>query len=82
MLDIIDQIREKTDMPSQAICNAVRVSYSNYSRWIARRKRMDTLVRQPGPPKVGRPDFGRLCADIMTLPAVAADRPRFAPDAI
>jgi hypothetical protein len=67
MLDIIDQIRDKTGMPYQAICEAVRVPYSNHVRWLSRRKRYDALVRPPGPRKVGRPDFGRLKTEIMAL---------------
>jgi transposase InsO family protein len=67
MLDIIDQIRIKTEMPYQAICGAVRIPYPSYIRWCTRRKRRDAVVRQPGPCKVGLPDFSRLNQEIMSL---------------
>jgi hypothetical protein len=67
MLVIIDQIREKTSMPYRAICGAVRVPYPSYVRWFTRRKRMDAVVRQPGPQKVGLPDFSMLNSDLVSL---------------
>jgi len=67
MLDIIDQIREKTGMPYQAICKAVRVPYPSYMRWFRRRKCMNAVVRQPGPQKVGQPDFSMLNVEIVSL---------------
>jgi transposase InsO family protein len=67
MLDVIDRIREKTDMPYQAICSAVRVPYPSFMRWRMRRTREAPLVRQPGPQKTGTPDFSRLAQDIMRM---------------
>jgi len=67
MLTIIDQIRERTAMPYRAICEAVRLPYPSFIRWHLRRKRNTPLVRQPGPPKVTPPDFGRLGQDIAQL---------------
>lgn len=67
MLVIIDQIRERTGMPYTSICKAVRVPYPSYVRWSTRRKRMDAVVRQPGPQKVGLPDYSMLNVEIMSL---------------
>lgn len=67
MLAVIDQIREKTDMPYRAICSAVRLPYPSFIRWRMRRKEDAPLVRQPGPPKVKPPDFERLGQDIAEL---------------
>ena len=67
MLAVIDQIREKTGMPYQAICSAVRLPYPSFIRWRMRRKKDTPLVRQPGPPKVKPPDLGRLQQDIAAV---------------
>jgi hypothetical protein len=67
MLAMIDQIKEKTGMPYRAISNAVRLPYTSFIRWHMRGKRDAPLVRQPGPPKVKPPDFGRLKLDIAQL---------------
>jgi len=67
MLAVIDQIREKTDMPYRAICSAVRLPYPSFIRWRMRREQDTPLVRQPGPPKVKPPDFERLGQDIAEL---------------
>jgi len=67
MLNVIDQIREKTRMPYQAVCDAVQLPYPSFKRWHKRRKADTPLVRQPGPPKVEPPDFNRLTQDIAAL---------------
>jgi hypothetical protein len=67
MLAMIDQIREKTGMPYRAISSAVRLPYPSFIRWRMRQKKDVPLVRQPGPPKVKPPDFGRLKLDIAQL---------------
>ena len=67
MLTVIDQIRERTRMPYREICSAVRLPYPSFIRWRMRRKQDTPLVRQPGPPKVQPPDFGRLEQDIAQL---------------
>jgi hypothetical protein len=67
MLTVIDQIRERTDMPYREICSAVRIPYPSFIRWRMRRKQETPLVRQPGPPKVKPPDFSRLTQDIAAL---------------
>jgi hypothetical protein len=67
MLIVIDQIKERTGMPYRAICSAVRLPYPSFVRWRERRKQDAPLVRQPGPPKVKPPDFGRLEQDIAQL---------------
>jgi transposase InsO family protein len=67
MLAVIDQMREKTGMPYQAICRAVKLPYSSFIRWRLRSKKATPLVRQPGPPKVKPPDFNRLAQDIAGL---------------
>ncbi len=67
MLAVIDQMREKTGMPYQAICSAVRLPYSSFIRWRLRRMNATPLVRQPGPPKVKPPDFDRLQQDLAGL---------------
>jgi hypothetical protein len=67
MLDIIGQIQDKTGMPCRGVCAAIRVPYSNYVRWRSRYRRGRALVRQPGPQKIGRPDFGKLNAEILEL---------------
>lgn len=67
MLAMIDHIREKTGMPYREISNAVRVPYSSFVRWRTRHKDDVPLVRQPGPPKIKPPDFGRLKQDIAEL---------------
>jgi transposase InsO family protein len=64
---MIDQIREKTGMPYRDIVSAVRLSYPSFIRWRTRRKQDTPLVRQPGPPKVKPPDFGKLTQDIGAL---------------
>jgi len=67
MLAIIAQIRERTRMPYRAICGAVRLPYPSFIRWRMRREQDTPLVRQPGPPKVKPPDYGRLTQDIAQL---------------
>lgn len=67
MLVIIDQIRERTEMPYGAICSAVRLPYPSFIRWRLRRMNATPLVRQPGPPKVKPPDFNRLAEDMAQL---------------
>jgi len=67
MLAVIEQIRERTRMPYRAICRAARLHYPSVVRWRMRRKRDMPLVRQPGPPKINPPDFGRLKEDIKEL---------------
>jgi len=54
-------------MPYREICSAVRLPYPSFIRWRMRRKQDTPLVRQPGPPKVQPPDFGRLEQDIAQL---------------
>jgi hypothetical protein len=67
MLIIMDQIKERTDMPYRAICEAVRLPYPSFIRWRMRRDKDAPLVRQPGPPKVKPPDLNRLGQDIAQL---------------
>jgi hypothetical protein len=67
MLNVIEQIREKTRMPYQAICDTVQLPYPSFKRWHKRRKADTPLVRQPGPPKVMPPDYGKLKQDIAVL---------------
>jgi transposase InsO family protein len=67
MLTMIDQIREKTGMSYRAISNTVRLPYPSFIRWHMRNKKDTPLVRQPGPPKVKPPDFGRIEQDIAQL---------------
>lgn len=67
MLEVIEQIREKTGMPYRGILSAARLPYPSFIRWHMRHKRDAILVRQPGPPKVRPPDFGRLGLDIARL---------------
>ena len=67
MLAIVDQIKEKTAMPYKTICEAVRLHYPSFMRWRMRRQEDAPMVRQPGPAKVERPDFGRIEQDIAKL---------------
>jgi hypothetical protein len=67
MLAMIEQIRERIGMPYRAISHAVRLPYPSFIRWHMRSKKDMPLVRQPGPPKVKPPDFGRLQQDIAQL---------------
>jgi hypothetical protein len=67
MLALTEEIRERTGMPYRAICSAVRLPYPSFIRWRMRHKQDTPLVRQPGPPKVQPPDFGRLEQDIAQL---------------
>lgn len=67
MLAIIDQIKEETGMSYRAISNTVRQPYPSFMRWRMRQKKDAPLVKQPGPPKVRPPDFGRLKLDIARL---------------
>jgi hypothetical protein len=67
MLNMMDQMREKTGMPYREICDAVRLPYPSLVRWRARQRQDTPLVRPPGPPKVKPPDFGRLEQDIAQL---------------
>lgn len=67
MLAVIDQMKEKTGMPYQAIASAVGLSYPSFTRWRIRREHDTPLVRQPGPPKVKPPDFNNLVQDIARL---------------
>jgi hypothetical protein len=67
MLAVIDQIRERTDMPYRAICSAVMLPYPSFIRWRMRREQNTPLVRQPGPPKIKPPDYGRLMQNIAAL---------------
>ena len=66
-LTVIDQMREKTGMPYQAICSVVRLPYPSFIRWRQRRMNATPLVRQPGPSKVKPPDLKRLGLDIVQL---------------
>ncbi len=54
-------------MPYRAICSAVRLPYPSFIRWRMRRMKDTPLVRQPGPPKIMTPDYGRLEQDIAQL---------------
>ena len=67
MLAVIDQMKEQTGMPYQALCTAVGLSYASFTRWRTRRDHATPLVRQPGPPKVGPPDLACLSQDIAQL---------------
>jgi hypothetical protein len=67
MLAIIDHTKDKTGLPYQAICSAVRLPYSSFIRWRGRQKKDSPLVRQPGPPKVDPPNFDRIGKDISKL---------------
>ena len=67
MLNVIDQMREKTGMPYRAIAEAVRLPYPSLIRWRDRRASNAPLVRQPGPQKVEPPDIGRISLDIAGL---------------
>lgn len=67
MLAVIDQIKQKTDMPYREIASAVGLPYPSIERWRVRRKTDAPLVRQPGPPKIKPPDFNRLAQDIAGL---------------
>jgi hypothetical protein len=67
MLGVIEQIREKTRMPYQAICDTVKLPYPSFKRWRKRHEADTPLVRQPGPPKVMAPDYGKLREDIAGL---------------
>jgi hypothetical protein len=67
MLAVIDQIREKTEMPYRRICKAVRLPYSNFIRWRMRRKKDRPVVKQPGPQKIKPPDYSKLEQDIAQL---------------
>jgi hypothetical protein len=64
---MIEQIREKTGMSYRAISHTVRLPYPSFIRWHMRNKENTPPVRQPGPPKVKPPDFGRLEQDIALL---------------
>ena len=66
-LAVIDRMKEKTGMPYQAICSAVRLPYPSFIRWRLRQKNATPLVRQPGPPKVKPPDLERLGQNIAQL---------------
>lgn len=67
MLALIEEIRERTEMPYGAICSAVRLPYPSFIRWRMRHKQDTPVVRQPGPPKVQPPDFERLTQDMAQL---------------
>ena len=67
MLTVIDQIRERTSLAYREICNAAKLPYPSFIRWQMRRKEDTPLVRQPGPAKVGPPDFSRLEKDIAQM---------------
>jgi hypothetical protein len=54
-------------MTHQVICSAVSLPYPSFIRWRMRLRKDMPLVRQPGPPKVKPPDFGRLTQDIAQL---------------
>ncbi|TAN44845.1 MAG: hypothetical protein EPN22_05110 [Nitrospirae bacterium] len=67
MLTVIDQMKERTNMPYRMICNAVKLPYPSFIRWRMRHKKDMPIVRQPGPSKIRPPDFGRLSRDIAEL---------------
>jgi hypothetical protein len=67
MLAVIDQIKQKTDMPYREIASAVRLPYPSLERWRVRRKTDTPLVRQPGPPKIKPPNLAKLSQDIAGL---------------
>lgn len=67
MLAIIDQIREATEMPYRAICEAIRLPYPSFMRWWMRKKKEAELVRTPGPSRIEPPDIGRIQLDIGQL---------------
>jgi hypothetical protein len=64
MLEIIDEIRTKTDLGYREICTAVRLPYPSFMRWRMRKRNLVSVVKQPGPPKIGPPDFSGLVRDI------------------
>lgn len=67
MLNVIEQVKERTGMPYRAIAEVVRLPYPSLVRWQMRRKEDLPLVRQPGPQKVRPPDLGRINLDIACL---------------
>jgi hypothetical protein len=67
MLDSIDQIKEKTGLSYQLICEALRLPFGSFNRWRMRRTRLSPAVRQPGPQKIMSPDFSRLREDMGRL---------------
>ena len=45
-------MREKTGMSYRDLCKAMRVPWSNFSRWRGRIQRGMVVVKRPGPKKV------------------------------
>ena len=60
-------MREKTGMSYRDLCNAVRVPWSNFSRWRGRIRKDMVLVKRPGPKKVEPFDPAALQEDIHSL---------------
>ena len=60
-------MREKTGMSYRDLCKAVRVPWSNFSRWRGRIRKDMVLVKRPGPKKVELFDPAALQEDIHSL---------------
>ncbi len=67
MLNVVDQMREKTGMTYRGLCEVVRLPYPSFIRWNRRRRDRSPLVRQPGPQKVRPPDLTMLSQDVAAL---------------
>ena len=67
MLNVVDQMKEKTGMPYRELCEVVRLPYPSLIRWRVRQKNDAPLVRQPGPQKIRPPDLGLINRDIAGL---------------
>jgi hypothetical protein len=67
VIEIIEEIKEKTGMPYGMICRVMRIPLATLGRWRRRRKENRPLLNRPGPKKVAPFDPATLEAEIRLL---------------
>jgi hypothetical protein len=66
-MEIVTDIKGKTQMPYALICTAIRIPLSTLGRWRSRQKENHPLLNHPGPKKVEPFDPAILNAEIRSL---------------
>ena len=66
-MEIVTDIKGKTQMPYAIICRAIRIPLSTLGRWRRRQKENHPLLNRPGPKKVEPFDASLLDGEIRLL---------------
>lgn len=51
MLDVVERVRQKSELSDRQVCKAVQLPYSSFRRWQERRAKGLALLNHPGPKK-------------------------------